>query len=79
MTALGIVGLILIWIFISIKYNIRMPSRGEAGIFVWAVLVCLSVAYTLARFVLGSKRTDDFTSKVLERVVRIYQRVSGST
>lgn len=77
-TALGIVSCILVWIFLSIKYNIPMPSRGSLGIFVWAVLACLSVAYTLARFVLGSKRTDDFTSKVLERVVRIYQRVSGS-
>lgn len=77
-TALGIVTLILIWIFFSIKYNIHMPSRGELGIFAWAVLVCLSVAYTLTRFVLGSKRTDNVTSKVLERVVRIYQRVTGS-
>jgi len=77
-TALGLVALILIWIFFSIRYNIHMPSRGELGIFVWAVLVGLSVAYALARLVLGSKRTDDFTSKILERVVRIYQRVTGS-
>lgn len=77
-TALGIVALILISIFFSIKYNIHMPSRGELGIFVWAVLVGLSVAYALARLVLGSKRTDGFTSKILERVVRIYQRVTGS-
>lgn len=77
-TALGIVALILIWVFLSIKYSIQMPSRGELGIFMWAVLVCLSVAYALARLVLGSKRTDDFTSKVIEKVVRIYQRVTGS-
>ena len=78
LTALGIVAFVLIWIFFSIKYNIHMPSRGEFEIFVWVVLLCLSVAYTLARFVLGNKRTDDFTSKVLEKVVRLYQRVTGS-
>ena len=77
-TALGIVTCILIWIFFSIKYRLPMPSRGDLEIFVWAVLACLFVAYMLLRFALGSKRTDDFTSKVLERVVRIYQRVSGS-
>ena len=78
-TALGIVTLILIWIFFSIKYNIHMPSRGGLEIFAGAAIVCLSVAYTLARFVLGSTRTDDFTSKVVERVVRVYQRVTGNT
>jgi hypothetical protein len=78
MAALGIAILILISIFFSVKYNIPMPSRGDLGIVVWAVLGCLFVAYILLRFALGGRRADDFTFKLLEKVVRIYQRVSGS-
>src|SRR5262249_7114455 len=40
-TALGIVVCLLVWIFVSIKYNIPVPSRGSIGIFVWAVVACL--------------------------------------
>ena len=46
-TGLGIVTCILIWTFIGIKYNIPMPSRDTLGVFVWAVLACLFVGYTL--------------------------------
>jgi hypothetical protein len=60
---LGIVTCILMWTFIGIKYNIPVPSRGNLGIFVWAVFACLFVAYMLLRFILGRKRTDDFTSR----------------
>src|SRR5579862_2334561 len=74
----GIVTLIVIWIFLSIKYNIPMPSRGNLGIFVWGVLACLFVCYTLLRFIIGGSRTDALTSKALEKLVRIYQRVSGT-
>jgi hypothetical protein len=77
-TGLGIVTFILMWIFLSIKYNIPMPSRGNLGVFVWAVLACLFVGYTLLRFILGRSRTDALTSKALEKLVRIYQRVSGT-
>ena len=75
---LGIVTCILMWTFIGIKYNIPVPSRGNLGIFVWAVLACLFVAYMLLRFIVGRTRADDLTSKVLEMLVRIYQRVSGT-
>jgi apolipoprotein N-acyltransferase len=77
-TGLGIVTFILMWIFLSIKYNIPMPSRGNLGVFVWAVLACLFVGYTLLRFILGRSGTDALTSKALEKLVRIYQRVSGT-
>jgi hypothetical protein len=66
------------WTFLSIKYNIPMPSRGNLGIFVWAVLACLFVAYMLLRFIVGRTRADNLTSKVLEKLARIYQRVSGT-
>jgi hypothetical protein len=75
---LGIVSCILMWTFLGIKYNIPMPSRGNLGIFVWAVLACLFVGYTLLRFILGRSRTDVLTSKALEKLARIYQRVSGT-
>lgn len=72
---LGIATCLLSWTFISIKYDIPMPSLGNLGIFVWAVLACLFVAYTLLRFMVGRTRADDFTSKVLEKLVRMYRRV----
>jgi hypothetical protein len=77
-TGLGIVTFILLWIFLSIKYTIPMPSRGNLGVFVWAVLAFLFVGYTLLRFIFGRSRTDALTSKALEKLVRIYQRVSGT-
>jgi hypothetical protein len=75
---LGIATCMLIWGFLSIKYNIPVPSRGDFGTFVWAVFACLFIAYMLLRFILGSRRTDELTSKVLEKLVRIYQRVAGT-
>ena len=77
-TALAIVACILVWVFVGINYNIPLPSRGSLGIFVWAVVACLFVAYTLLRFILGRNRADDLTSKALEKMVRIYQRVTGT-
>jgi hypothetical protein len=77
-TGLGIVTLFLIWIFLSIKYNIPMPSRGDLGVLVWVILAFLFVGYTVVRFILGGSRTDALTSKALEKVVRIFQRVSGN-
>jgi hypothetical protein len=78
-TALGIVGCIFIWTFISIKYDIPAPSRGNLAIFIWAVLACLFLAFMLLRFIVGKTRTDDLTSKALQKLARIYQRVSGTT
>jgi hypothetical protein len=75
---LGIVTFILAWTFIGIRYNIPVPSRGNLGILVWAVLTGLFVAYMLLRFIVGRTKADNFTSRVLEKLVRIYQRVSGT-
>jgi hypothetical protein len=77
-TGLGIVTCILMWTFVSVKYHIPVPSRGDLGIFVWAVFACLFVGYMFLRFILGKNRTDELTSKVLEKLVRICQRVSGT-
>lgn len=75
-TGLGIVACILVWTFVRIKYNVPVPSRGNLEVLVWAVLCFSFIAYMLVRFTLGRKRADDFTSKVLEKLVRIFQRVS---
>jgi len=77
-TALGVVACILILVFLSVKFNISIPPTRNLRMFVWVVFGCLAVAYMLSRVVLGSKRTDDFTSQIVERVVRAFQRVSGS-
>jgi hypothetical protein len=78
-TGLGIVTCLLVWTFLGIKYNIPVPSRGNLEVFAWAVLCLIFVAYTLLRFIVGKKRRDELTSKVLEKLVRIWQRVSGTT
>jgi len=78
LTGLGIVACIFTWTFLSIKYNIPVPSRGNLGIFVWAVMSCLFIVCMLLRFILGSQKADDLTSEVLERFVRIGKRVSGN-
>ena len=77
-TGLGIVTVILIAIFLSIRYDVHMPSRSELGIFVWVFLACLFVSYMLLRFIVGAKKVDDVTSTLLERLSRIWQRVSGN-
>jgi hypothetical protein len=78
-TGLGIVTVILIApIFLSIKYDIHRPSRSDLGIFVWVFLACLFVSYMLLRFVVGAKKADNLTSTVLEKLSRIWRRVSGN-
>jgi len=75
---LGIVTGILMWTFMGIRYNMPVPSRGNLGIFVWVFLACLFVSYMLLRFIIGAKKADDLTSTVLEKLFRIWQRVSGN-
>lgn len=78
-TGLGIALIALAWIFLSIRYNIPTPSRGNLSIAVWAVLASLFVVYTVLGSILGREKTEDLTSKAIEKLVRIYQRVSGTT
>ena len=77
-TAFGIVVCILVWIFFSIKYNITIPSRGSLESFLWSVGAGLFVAYMLFRLIIGRKRADDLSSKAIEKMVRMYQRVTGT-
>ena len=77
-TGLGIVTVILIAIFLSIKRDIHGPSRSDLGIAVWVFLACLFVLYMLLRFIVGAQKADNLTSTVLEKLSRIWQRVSGN-
>jgi hypothetical protein len=77
-TGLLIASCLLVWTFLGIKYNFPVPSRGNLQVFVWTVLCLTFVAYTLLRFILGRKRRDELTSKVLEKLGRIWQRVGGT-
>jgi hypothetical protein len=72
-TALAIVACLLLWVFLSVKYQIHI-SRDALAFYMWTGGVCVVVAYLVLRFVIGGKRTDDLTSKMMEAVVRIYQR-----
>jgi hypothetical protein len=73
-TALAIVICALLIPLLSAKYHFHLPSRSDLAFYVWAAAVCLVIAYSALRFIIGSKRTDDLTSKALETIVRIYQR-----
>jgi hypothetical protein len=77
-TGLGIVTAFLLAIFLGIKYDIHMPSRSDLEMFVWVFLACLFVSYMLLRFIIGAKKADDVTFTVLEKLARIWQRVSGN-
>jgi len=77
-TGLGIVTVILIAIFLSIKFDVHVPSQSDLGILVLASLACLYVSYMLLRLIVGARKADGFTSTVLEKLSRIWQRVSGN-
>lgn len=77
-TGLAIVAVIFIAILLGIKYDIHVPSRSDLEIFVWIFLVFAFVAYMLLRFIIGARKTDDLTSTVLEKLSRLWQRVSGN-
>jgi hypothetical protein len=73
-TALAIVICALLLPLPSAKYHFHLPSRSDLAFYFWAAVVFLVIAYSALRFIVGSKRTDDLTSKALETIVRIYQR-----
>jgi hypothetical protein len=77
-SGVGIVTVFLVAIFLSIKYDIHMFSSGDLGSCVWFFLACLVVSYMLLRFIIGPKKADILTSTALEKLSRIWQRVSGN-
>ena len=77
-TALGIVGCLLLAIFLSVKYKFdlsqHLPSRGVLTFYALEAGIGLVIAYLMFLFVFGKKRTDDMTNKALEKLIRIYRR-----
>jgi hypothetical protein len=74
---LGIVTCILLSSFLFVKYQIDpskyVPSRDVLTYYIWTTGVCIVIAYFLLRFIIGWKRAGNLTSKLLEKIVRIYQ------
>jgi len=73
-TSFAFAACLLLAVFLLAKYQIDLPSRGAVSFYTWATGICVVIAYLLLRFIIGSKRVDDLTSSVLEKLVRIYQR-----
>jgi hypothetical protein len=77
-TGLAIVICFLLVIFLSVEFHVDLSkhalSRDAIYFFIWATGVCVAITYVLLRIILGRKRRDELTSKVLETLVRIYQR-----
>jgi hypothetical protein len=77
-TALAIVSCFMLFLFLSIKYQIDLSkylgTKDDRTFFFWITGVCVTVVYLLVRFILGEKRTDDLTTKVLKAFARVFQR-----
>jgi hypothetical protein len=86
LTAMAIVAVMISGILLSIKYNIPFgshPSGPKSSLvhtslseYLWAGMVVVFVVYQLLRLVLGPKRADDVTSKVLRALARFSNRIS---
>jgi hypothetical protein len=85
LTAMAIVGVVIAGILLSIKYNngfFSRPSgpkgtlvRTSAGEYLWAAMVVVIVLYQLLRVILGARRADDLTSKLLRAFARFSNRI----
>lgn len=77
-SALGIVTLSLSVAFLAAKFHVDLsrhsPSRETVSFFTWLALVCAAAGYCLFRFVVGGRKADQMMGKVVDKVVRIWQR-----
>jgi hypothetical protein len=77
-TALAIVVCFLLFLLLSIKYQIDLSkyfgTKDDRTFFFWLAGVCVATTYFLLRFIIGGKRTDDLTSKALRAFARVFQR-----
>ena len=67
-TGVGIVTVMLMAIFLSIKYDVHMPFRSDLGMFVWVFFACLFVSYVLLRV---HHRCEEKPMTSLPRVLEI--------
>src|SRR5579863_3872291 len=76
---LGIVACMLLAEFLAVKYKINpaqyLPAAGPLVFCICGTAACIVIAYLLFRFIVGSRRANDLTSKALEKALRIYQRM----
>jgi len=79
-TALAIVTLVILLVFVSLKYNWdfdkywRLPR--DLVSYMWLVLTCAFVAYWLVRLTLGEERTNKLVGKSvnsLAKLIRIFR------
>jgi hypothetical protein len=81
-TSLAVATAFLFSLLIAVKYNLHLPGAGKRlapnislAEYVWAGLVCVFIVYQLLRFVLGARRADDLTSKLLRQCARLSNRM----
>lgn len=81
-TGVGIVTVFVALIFLSIvlsnRYGIdlwKYMGRGSPlGAYIWATALLLAITYQLFRFFVGATKVDRWTSKLVEKVVRLRAR-----
>ena len=71
---LGIAAGLLVLAFLNATHNIPIISSVNLRVFVWAVCVCLLVAYVFSPYIIGRGKTDDLTLKLLAKIGGIGRR-----
>ena len=76
---LGVVACILLAEFLGVKYKINLsqylPAGGLLIFYICGTAICAVIAYLLFRLIVGPRKANDLTSRVLEKALRIYQRI----
>jgi len=85
LTAMAIVAVVISGILLSIRYNIGVGSRPSGPKstlvhtslreYLWVGMVVVFVVCQILRLVLGAKRADGLTSKVLRAFARFSNRI----
>ncbi|HXW90811.1 MAG TPA: hypothetical protein VEK33_09720 [Terriglobales bacterium] len=77
-TGIVIVTVLVALIFLSIRYGIDLGKYMGRGIplgpYIWASALLVAIACQLLGFFMGAKRVDDWTSRLVQKVVRLRAR-----
>jgi len=71
---LGIVTCLLLMEFLSLRYNVDL-SRGVLGFYIVEAAVGVVIACLLFRLIFGRRKTNDLISRVVEKLVRVFQNI----
>jgi hypothetical protein len=74
LAGLGIAAGLLVLAFLNATHNIPIISSVNLRVFVWAVCVCLVIAYVFSPYIIGRGKTDDLTLKLLAKIGGIGRR-----